>query len=119
MLAQGPHQQNPALYITYTYILIQVLAMASGKLPAITDPRGLDWIHKGHVTSRYLRRLSSFSPAAARRRLNSYYKFVFVRHPLDRLVSAFREKFTVNARYVRLLGPRIIRRSAEYASPRR
>ena len=93
---------------------MQVLAVASGKLPPTTDPRDLDWIHNGHVTGRYLRRLSTMGASAVRYRLNNYYKFVFVRHPLDRLVSAFREKFSANARYKQLLGTRIIHRLCEY-----
>jgi len=93
--------------------VMQVLAVASGKLSTTTDPRDLNWIHNGHVTGRYLRRLSTMGASAARYRLNSYYKFVFVRHPLDRLVSAFSEKFSVNARYKQLLGTRIIHRSWE------
>ena len=87
-----------------------MLAVASGKLDATAEPRDLDWIHDGHVTGRYLRRLNTLGPAAAQYRLTHYYKFTFVRHPLDRLVSAFREKFSLNARYKHLLAPRIIHR---------
>ena len=89
---------------------MQVLAVASGKLPPTTDPRDLAWIHNGHVTGRYLPRLSTMGPSAARYRLNSYFKLVFVRHPLDRLVSAFNEKFSYNAGYKKRLGTRIIHR---------
>jgi len=91
----------------------QVLVIASGKLPASTKPQDLHWIHNGRENARYLHRLSVMDPAAARFRLNSYYKFVIVRHPFDRLVSAFREKFSGNKEQYRQLEKRIIRRSAE------
>jgi Sulfotransferase family len=42
--------------------------------------------------------------------INSYYKFMFVRHPLDRTLSAFRDKFRRQANYLSRYGTRIIRR---------
>lgn len=38
--------------------------------------------------------LSSYSKAKARSILQSYYKFLFVREPFERLLSAYRDKFT-------------------------
>ncbi|XP_065189391.1 carbohydrate sulfotransferase 14-like [Sycon ciliatum] len=38
-------------------------------------------------------RLSKFSKEERLRRLKTYYKFMFVRDPLDRLVSAYLDKF--------------------------
>ena len=40
-----------------------------------------------------LKFLSDFTPEEARFRLKTYFKFIFKRHPLDRLVSAYRDKF--------------------------
>ena len=40
-----------------------------------------------------LKFLDDFTPEEARFRLETYFKFIFKRHPLDRLVSAFRDKF--------------------------
>ena len=40
-----------------------------------------------------LKFLSDFTPEEARFRLETYFKFIFKRHPLDRLVSAYRDKF--------------------------
>ncbi|XP_077862472.1 carbohydrate sulfotransferase 8-like isoform X2 [Saccoglossus kowalevskii] len=37
--------------------------------------------------------LKTFSPAERLRRIHTYKKFFFVRHPFERLVSAFRDKF--------------------------
>jgi len=45
-----------------------------------------------------------------RRRIDTYFKFVFVRHPLDRLLSAFLEKFRLAPDYMRTYGRRIVRR---------
>jgi len=44
-----------------------------------------------------------------RQRIDTYFKFVFVRHPLDRLLSAFREKFRLVPEYMHSYGRRIIR----------
>ena len=40
-----------------------------------------------------LKFLNEYTPEEARFRLETYFKFIFKRHPLDRLVSAFRDKF--------------------------
>eukprot|EP00058_Branchiostoma_floridae_P000233 XP_002585721.1 hypothetical protein BRAFLDRAFT_133019 [Branchiostoma floridae] len=48
----------------------------------------LDWIHKQHF-----RLLKSYSKKGAERRLATYNKFIVVRDPLERLVSAWLDKF--------------------------
>ena len=40
--------------------------------------------------------LSDFTSEEARFRLETYFKFIFKRHPLDRLVSAYRDLFQTN-----------------------
>ena len=42
---------------------------------------------------RYVDLFSELSPSAKQQVLDSYFKFMFVRHPLERLVSAHRDKF--------------------------
>lgn len=41
----------------------------------------------------YFRYLNQYSPEEIVYRLRTYYKFLFVRHPFERLVSAYRNKF--------------------------
>lgn len=40
--------------------------------------------------------LSQYSEGAIKRRLRNYYKFLFVREPFERLLSAFEDKFVSN-----------------------
>ena len=42
---------------------------------------------------RYVDLFNELSPAAKQRVLDSYFKFMFVRHPFERLVSAHLDKF--------------------------
>uniref|UniRef100_T1IJL8 Carbohydrate sulfotransferase n=1 Tax=Strigamia maritima TaxID=126957 RepID=T1IJL8_STRMM len=42
------------------------------------------------------RTLDSYTPLEKEQRIEHYFKFLFVRHPFDRLVSAYRNKFTQN-----------------------
>lgn len=45
-----------------------------------------------------------------KQRLKTHFKFMFVRHPLERLVSTYRDKFTKPAYYYkRRFGTKIIR----------
>uniref|UniRef100_A0A6A7FSE5 Carbohydrate sulfotransferase n=1 Tax=Hirondellea gigas TaxID=1518452 RepID=A0A6A7FSE5_9CRUS len=59
-----------------------------------TDPLRIpaDSVHRQHA----LTKLDSFAPAEIVNRLQSYKKFLFVRDPLERLLSAFRNKFEKN-----------------------
>ncbi|XP_043189207.1 carbohydrate sulfotransferase 14-like isoform X1 [Amphibalanus amphitrite] len=68
----------------------KVMGVLSGRLPdiALSKIRG-DLPHRRNVH----RFLSEYSAEEIRTRLNSYTSFMFVRHPLERLVSGYRNKF--------------------------
>ncbi|KAG0719006.1 Carbohydrate sulfotransferase 11 [Chionoecetes opilio] len=59
-----------------------------------TDPQDIppDSVHRKHVFVK----LSDLQPDAIRHRLLTYTKFLFVRHPIERVISAFRNKFEKN-----------------------
>ncbi|XP_061591056.1 carbohydrate sulfotransferase 11 isoform X2 [Cololabis saira] len=75
-----------------------------------TDPLSIP-ANEAHVAGR-LRTLSEFSTVEINQRLRSYLKFLFVREPFERLVSAYRNKFTrsYNTAFHKRYGTKIIRR---------
>ena len=40
-----------------------------------------------------IKMLSTYSPEQIKYRIENYYKFIFVRHPMERIVSSYRSKF--------------------------
>lgn len=66
-----------------------------------------------------LRTLSEYSTSEINQRLRTYLKFVFVREPFERLVSAYRNKFTrsYNTAFHKRYGTKIIQRHRAEASP--
>lgn len=75
-----------------------------------TDPLAIP-ANEAHIAGN-LRTLSEFSVPEINKRLRSYLKFVFVRDPFERLVSAYRNKFTrnYNTAFHKRYGTKIIRR---------
>ncbi|XP_069499487.1 carbohydrate sulfotransferase 11-like isoform X1 [Ambystoma mexicanum] len=67
--------------------------------------------NEAHIPSN-LRTLSEFSTPEINYRLRNYLKFVFVREPFERLVSAYRNKFTrnYNTAFHKRYGTKIIQR---------
>lgn len=64
-----------------------------------------DAVHYGN----HLKKLDSFDPQGIMHRLESYTKVLFVREPLERMVSAYRDKFeNPNTYYHSLFGKPII-----------
>lgn len=60
----------------------------------------------------YFRYLNEYTPEEIVYRLSTYYKFLFVRHPFERLVSAYRNKFIESYNltlFKKLYGRRIIK----------
>ncbi|KAI8503860.1 Carbohydrate sulfotransferase 11, partial [Branchiostoma belcheri] len=62
--------------------------------------------------------LKRYSPEAVQYRLDNYFKFMFVRDPMERLLSAYINKFTMpyNLKFHRLYGTKIISRFRENPS---
>lgn len=75
-----------------------------------TDPLAIP-ANEAHIVGN-LRTLSEFSVPEINQRLRSYLKFIFVREPFERLVSAYRNKFTrhYNTAFHKRYGTKIIRR---------
>jgi len=71
----------------------RVLMVLMGKVNT-SDPLSIvaDDSHRNHV----FRRLSNYSSEEVQHRLEHFRKFMFVRHPLERLLSAYRNKFYQN-----------------------
>jgi hypothetical protein len=90
----------------------RVLLMLTGKMNVTTldELSGTD-VH-GHLQRRHLIRLNSLSRDEIQFRLRTYFKFVFVRDPFERLVSAYKSKFMTgrNTYFQQRDGRRIIRR---------
>ncbi|KAJ8373647.1 hypothetical protein SKAU_G00042270 [Synaphobranchus kaupii] len=66
---------------------------------------------EAHVPAN-LKTLNQYSVPEINHRLKSFLKFLFVREPFERLVSAYRNKFTLkyNASFHKRFGTRIVRR---------
>ena len=90
----------------------RILLILTGKMNT-TDPLALpaDGVHDS-LQNTYLKKLSSYSPKEIRHRLDNYYKFVFVRNPLERILSAYKNKFTLtyNTYFHMHYGRKIIKR---------
>jgi Sulfotransferase family len=74
-------------------------------------------VHNIKFTDQILKRLVHFTPDEVQFRLNNYYKFMFVRKPLERLLSAYRDKMIKDVFYLRKLAPVIAekyRRGTDY-----
>lgn len=92
-----------------------ILSGASNK----TDPLDIpaDSVHRKRVFVK----LSDLEPDAIRHRLLTYTKFLFVRHPVERVISAFRNKFeknyTSSAYFKKRFGVKIMRKYRKGAPP--
>ena len=65
------------------------------------------------LTPEYVKRLVQYSPEEIKYRLENYYKFMFVRHPFDRILSAWRDKLFLemqdrHGNYYKYLLPKIL-----------
>ncbi|XP_054550090.1 carbohydrate sulfotransferase 9 [Talpa occidentalis] len=84
----------------------RILMVLNGLAPS-TYNISHDAVHYG----KYLKKLDSFDLKGIYTRLNTYTKAVFVRDPMERLVSAFRDKFEhPNSYYHPVFGKAIIKK---------
>lgn len=76
-----------------------------------------DSVHRMNVFTK----LSQLEPDAIRHRLQTYTKFLFVRHPIERVLSAFRNKFqknyTSSAYFKKRFGVKIIKKYRQGIDP--
>lgn len=74
----------------------RVLLVLSGKVNT-TDPMALspNLAHSNEM-AQHLRTLKMYTKKQLQYRLKNYFKFIFVREPLERLLSAYSNKFTVS-----------------------
>ena len=69
----------------------RVLLAMTGEVNRRPNDLRFGQVH-GSLFKKHLRYMSSYTEAERRQRLGTYYKFMFVREPLERLVSAYRDK---------------------------
>ncbi|XP_073520897.1 carbohydrate sulfotransferase 10 [Phyllobates terribilis] len=98
----------------------KVLIVLNGAFSSIEDiPENVVHDHEKNG----LPRLSSYSRADVQERLNSYFKFLIVRDPFERLISAYKDKFVHNPRfepwYKHNIAPVIIRKYRKYLAESR
>ncbi|XP_047475889.1 carbohydrate sulfotransferase 11-like isoform X2 [Penaeus chinensis] len=76
-----------------------------------------DSVHRTNVFTK----LSQLQPDAIQHRLQTYTKFLFVRHPIERVLSAFRNKFqknyTSSAYFKKRFGVKIIKKYRQGIDP--
>uniref|UniRef100_A0A3Q2YHY7 Carbohydrate sulfotransferase n=1 Tax=Hippocampus comes TaxID=109280 RepID=A0A3Q2YHY7_HIPCM len=81
----------------------RVLKVLGGALESVDVKIKMD--HRSDLTF-----LSSLKPEGIRYRLQHYFKFMFVREPMERLLSAYRNKFGEIESYQRKYGAEIVKR---------
>ena len=94
-----------------------VMMVLTGESGRYSDPLDIP-ANEAHVAGN-LRTLSEYPVGEINQRLRTYLKFVFVREPFERLVSAYRNKFTrsYNTAFHKRYGTKIIRRHRADAEP--
>ncbi|XP_058486625.1 carbohydrate sulfotransferase 11-like [Solea solea] len=88
----------------------RVLMVLTSVAGSQRDPLAIP-ANEAHIPGN-LRTLSEYSTSQINQRLRSYLKFVFVREPFERLVSAYRNKFTrsYNTAFHKRYGTKIVQR---------
>ena len=89
----------------------KTLLMAADHLAVDEAERVVGYDIHHTLETKYLKTLDEYSQEEIVSMLKSYFKFAFVRHPFDRLVSAYRNKFnnSLNTLFPEMYGTQIIR----------
>ena len=89
-----------------------IMVMLTGQVNATGPEQLKPHLVHGDYQKHYLRNLASYTPAEIEHRIENYYKFMFVREPLQRILSAYRNKFTENFTdfYHRRYGRKIVKK---------
>ena len=92
-----------------------VLLRLTGKIqPNRTEDLSTFDVHDRSFKEQYLPTFDMYRPDEIRYRIDNYYKFLFVREPFKRLVSAYLDKFVRTSSYQKLVGVIIVKRYRQH-----
>jgi len=87
----------------------RVMAVLTGEYKSIDNITLYDMRNTTKI-SRNLNSLSKYSAEEIAYRLNNYFKFMFVRHPIEQLFSALHDKFYDELKYHQSVGVSIVKK---------
>lgn len=89
----------------------RILLILTGKVNTTVAESLLSKDVHGELQNKYLKRLDEYTPDQIQYRLDNYYKFMFVREPFERLLSAYHNKFTskYNGVFKKSFGRKIVK----------
>ena len=88
----------------------RILLMMTGKMTVNrSEDIARSDVHSRSFMKRHLPSLNSYRPDEIEYRINHYFKFMFVRDPFERLVSAYLDKFVRTNTFQKTIGRDIIK----------
>ena len=81
----------PKVGCTSWKVKLSLMSDKAGGAVLNTHPSPVDT--RGGLAKYSIKMLSTYTPEQIKFRLENYFKFIFVRHPMERLVSSYRSKF--------------------------
>ena len=120
---KAPNFTRTEMYVddrlNYIYCLISKVSCTSWKRVTLmltgrmrvnrTADLSKGLVHYNKFSDRFLDRLQMYTPKEIAHRMKNYFKFMFVRHPFERIVSAYRDKFVRKNVYQKYIGRYIVR----------
>jgi len=89
----------------YVYCATPKVACSSWKLALLRltgkDISRVKNVHSPRETDKFIKRAVLYKHSQRQALLKKYYKFMFVREPLERLVSAYRDKYSFISQEIR------------------